>query len=189
METQQKAIIIQEKVKKTEQELNAYKQRLVEISQIPSIRSEIEAYLRRNNLKNILDVGASTTNNNGVVKQENGHQSPKVETANIIDFNGTGEFSEQCYYEIKKCKVIWNQHDLSHKNIFLVPPVPPRSGDNLPIIGTKLEGLLLNELEPDDDDFDPRSFENSLASQPANLPFSKLSSIFMALITKENNWL
>lgn len=142
LETQQKAIIIQEKVKKTEQELNAYKQRLVEISQIPAIRSEIEAYMKKNNLKNILDVGSSAINNNGVVKQENGHQSPKVETANIIDFNGT------------------------------VPPVPPRSGDNLPTIGTKLEGLLLNELEPDDDDFDPRSFENnSTASQPANLPF------------------
>jgi len=91
LETQQKAIIIQEKVKKTEQELNAYKQRLVEISQIPAIRSEIEAYMKKNNLKNILDVGSSATNNNGVVKQENGHQSPKVETANIIDFNGTGE--------------------------------------------------------------------------------------------------
>lgn len=156
-------------MKKTEQELNAYKQRLVEISQIPSIKNEIEAYLKRNNLKNILDVGSSATNNNGVVKQENGHQ--KVETANIIDFNGAGELVQQK----SECLVKVSTYDLSHKIIFLVPPVPPRSADNLPTIGTKLEGLLLHELEPDDDDFDPRSFENnSPASQPANLPFSKL---------------
>lgn len=43
---------------------------------------------------------------------------------------------------------------------FLAPPVPPRNFENSPSVGTKLEGLLLNEFEQDDD-FDPRSFEQS----------------------------
>ncbi|XP_066249171.1 PTB domain-containing engulfment adapter protein 1-like [Euwallacea similis] len=145
LEAQQKAIIIEEKVKKSERELNIYKQRLLEISQIPSMKLEIDAYLRRNNLKTLVDVDSIVkSNTNGSSspprKQENG-QSARVETANIIDFNGS------------------------------VPPVPPRSGDNIPTIGTKLEGLLLHELEPDDD-FNPRSFENNNSvGQTKNLPF------------------
>lgn len=39
------------------------------------------------------------------------------------------------------------------------PPVPPRHFEQQPSVGTKLEGLLLNEIESDQD-FDPRSFEN-----------------------------
>lgn len=48
--------------------------------------------------------------------------------------------------------------------IFSAPPVPPRSFENTPAVGTKLEGLLLNELEHDND-FDPRSFENNHNTQ------------------------
>lgn len=48
--------------------------------------------------------------------------------------------------------------------IFSAPPVPPRSFENTPSVGTKLEGLLLNELEHDND-FDPRSFENNHNTQ------------------------
>lgn len=51
---------------------------------------------------------------------------------------------------------------------FLAPPVPPRHFENLPTVGTKLEGLLLNEFDQveDDDDFDPRSYENNSNSSP-----------------------
>lgn len=38
--------------------------------------------------------------------------------------------------------------------------MPPRQFDNAPTVGTKLEGLLLNEFDQDDD-FDPRSYENN----------------------------
>ncbi|GJQ84580.1 putative phosphotyrosine-binding domain, phosphotyrosine-interaction (PI) domain protein, partial [Trypoxylus dichotomus] len=45
------------------------------------------------------------------------------------------------------------------------PPVPPRNFENTPAVGTKLEGLLLGEFDQDND-FDPRSFENNTPPQP-----------------------
>lgn len=63
--------------------------------------------------------------------------------------------------------------------IILAPPVPPRNFDNTPAVGTKLEGLLLNEFEQDDD-FDPRSFESnnplSNTNGTSNPPLSKWRS-------------
>lgn len=38
--------------------------------------------------------------------------------------------------------------------------MPPRQFDYAPTVGTKLEGLLLNEFDQDDD-FDPRSYETN----------------------------
>ncbi|KAL1502223.1 hypothetical protein ABEB36_007397 [Hypothenemus hampei] len=132
LEAQQTTIIIQQKIKKTEQELRVYKQRLQEISQIPAIKSEIEAYLRNSNLKSVLDLEKSGALENG--------KGSQTDTVNIIDFNGSA------------------------------PPIPPRSIDNFPSIGTKLEGLLLNEFEQDDD-FDPRSFENNNVPVKTEVPF------------------
>lgn len=43
------------------------------------------------------------------------------------------------------------------------PPVPPRHFEQQPTVGTKLEGLLLNEIDSDQD-FDPRGFENNSTS-------------------------
>ncbi|CAG9764969.1 unnamed protein product [Ceutorhynchus assimilis] len=142
LEHQQKAIIIQQKIKKTEQEMNIYKQRLLELSEISSIRSEIDNYLRRNNLKSLVDLnaGGSHQKNGPSVKNEKNGQT-MVEIADIIDLNGIG-----------------------------APPVPPRNMDNIPTVGTKLEGLLLNEFDHDND-FNPRSFENNNSiPQTPNLP-------------------
>ena len=64
------------------------------------------------------------------------------------------------------------------------PPVPPRNFDNYPVVGTKLEGLLLRDLEQDED-FDPRSFENNkiqqhtpvLSENVPSPPLRKLSTL------------
>ncbi|KAH1000722.1 hypothetical protein HUJ04_013017 [Dendroctonus ponderosae] len=138
LETQQKAVIIQQKVKQTELEATIYKRRLLDIAEIASIRAEIEAYLRRNNLQSLVDLEPIGSRIN-TPSNQNGGPSPMIETANIIDLNGSA------------------------------PPVPPRLTDNSPAIGTKLEGLLLNEFETDND-FDPRSFENNTGNPPISLP-------------------
>lgn len=45
--------------------------------------------------------------------------------------------------------------------------MPPRQFENTPAVGTKLEGLLLNEFEQDND-FDPRSYEANVATVNGN---------------------
>lgn len=91
LEAQQKAIIIQQKIKKTEQDLNVYKKRLLELSELPSIKAEIEAYLRKKGFKNVLDVGSMTTQTHNHSSQKNG-QKDSIETADIIDFNCVGKW-------------------------------------------------------------------------------------------------
>lgn len=140
LEAQRKAMVIQKKIKSSEQEVNIYKQRLIEISQIASIRSEIDQYLKQRGLKSILDVDSGFRQNgaNSLLNQKNGHTTT-TDLVDIIDLNGEA------------------------------PPVPPRSSENVPAVGTKLEGLLLNEFEQDD--FNPRSFENNnVEPVKANLP-------------------
>ncbi|XP_050297084.1 PTB domain-containing adapter protein ced-6 [Anthonomus grandis grandis] len=138
LESQQKAILIQQKMKKLEKELGVYKQRLLDLSGMPGIRLEVEEYLRKKNLRTIVDLEVGQMNGSGLPPQNNGIR--EVEVADIIDFNGSA------------------------------PPIPPRALDNTPIVGTKLEGLLMNELDHDDD-FDPRSFENNNnVKQNTNLP-------------------
>lgn len=141
LEAQRKAMVIQQKIKKLEQEVNIYRKRLLEISQIASIRSEIDQYLRKNELKNIVDIDCNLKQNgpSSQSNQKNGHKITK-DLVDIIDLNG------------------------------IAPPVPPRASENVPTVGTKLEGLLLNDL--DQDDFNPRSFENNnIEPAPTNLPF------------------
>lgn len=55
------------------------------------------------------------------------------------------------------------------------PPVPPRIFDSnpAPSVGTKLEGLLLNEFDQEDNDFDPRSFEQTNEILAPKAPLSK----------------
>ena len=54
------------------------------------------------------------------------------------------------------------------KVTILAPPIPPRAFENTPSVGTKLEGLLLNEFDQDND-FNPRSFENNHTNAFTNI--------------------
>lgn len=80
--------------------------------------------------------------------------------------------------------------------LFAAPPVPPRQFENSPAVGTKLEGLLLNEFEQDND-FDPRSYEHTVnnstqmisntngnATSPPLRKFKVIFSIFIIVLVK-----
>lgn len=61
LESQRRAMIVQQKIKKLEQENNVYKQRLLELAQFAGVKPELDNYLKRNDLKNILEVPSSTS--------------------------------------------------------------------------------------------------------------------------------
>ncbi|XP_030765145.1 PTB domain-containing adapter protein ced-6 isoform X1 [Sitophilus oryzae] len=129
LEAQRRAMIVQQKIKKLEQDVKVYRQRLQDISQFPGIKPELDQYLKRKQLRNILEIGGSVNNNDSIQDQS----SSKKETHEFLDLNDMNGSAPT------------------------VPQVPPREP---PTVGTRLEGLLLNELEHDND-FDPRSFENN----------------------------
>ncbi|KAK9729045.1 Phosphotyrosine interaction domain (PTB/PID) [Popillia japonica] len=147
LETQKRAIITQQKIKRLEQENNIYKQRLLEIAQFNSIKQELDQYLRRNDIKNVIEIqssgSVSSNSSSASVKTEHMNGSTPAITGKLLDFSN-------------------NHSENTNGN---APPVPPRNFENTPAVGTKLEGLLLNEFDQDND-FDPRSFETNTAVQP-----------------------
>lgn len=146
LESQRRAMITQQKIKRLEQENNIYKQRLLDISHFSNIRPELDQYLRKHEMKNILEVPLATSvSSNDNFEQVNGTAKK------LVDFssdNTNGNGNERIIPETQI--TLW----------FLAPPIPPRAFENTPAVGTKLEGLLLNEFDQDND-FDPRSFENN----------------------------
>ncbi|CAH0551893.1 unnamed protein product [Brassicogethes aeneus] len=139
LESQRRAMLTQQKIKRLEQENNIYKQRLLEISQFASIKYEMEQFLRMQGIKNVLEIPSSAQNGNS------------TSTASTISMNNGSHTNGNSVSELLDLNT-----NTTNGN---VPPVPPRSFENAPMVGTKLEGLLLNELDQDND-FDPRSFEN-----------------------------
>ncbi|KAF2897320.1 hypothetical protein ILUMI_08858, partial [Ignelater luminosus] len=141
LESQRRAMVTQQKIKRLEQENNIYKQRLLEISRFSGIKSELEQYLRRNEIKSLLEIPLSQSiSSNGETSNTNSEQ-----------VNGNGNVSNQLLDFSTTDNPITNGN---------APPVPPRQFDYAPTVGTKLEGLLLNEFDQDDD-FDPRSYETN----------------------------
>ncbi|XP_022921205.2 PTB domain-containing adapter protein ced-6 [Onthophagus taurus] len=136
LEAQKRTMIAQQKIKRLEYENNVYKQRLLEISQIGAIRHEFDQYLKKHDIKNILEVQTNGSISSSSSKSEHTNGV----TGKLLDLNSGFD-------------------NISNGN-GVAPPVPPRNFDNVPSVGTKLEGLLLSEFDQDDD-FDPRSFENS----------------------------
>uniref|UniRef100_A0A6P7G2Y2 PTB domain-containing adapter protein ced-6 n=1 Tax=Diabrotica virgifera virgifera TaxID=50390 RepID=A0A6P7G2Y2_DIAVI len=133
LESQRQAMIHQQRIKRLEQESNIYKQRLLDISHFASIKLELDQYLRNHDIKNILEII-------GQNDKTSNNRTPSLT-------NGSTK----------------SLLDLSESTNGNLPPVPPRNFDNTPSVGTKLEGLLFNELDPDND-FDPRSFETNSTS-------------------------
>lgn len=97
-------MIVQQKIKKLEQENNIYKQRLLEISQFVGIKTELDNYLRRNDIKSILDVPSSSTSASSCsdlsIKtnstQMNGN-SHKLLDFSMESTNGNGRFKKKCH--------------------------------------------------------------------------------------------
>lgn len=151
LETQRRCMVLQQKIKRLEYENNIYRQRLQDIAAIKG-SSDVAAYLSQHNLPDILHVPGSSSE----ATQMNG-TSGKSSSGTDNDSNGnTSNGSQQ------------------------PPPVPPRSfeksfdddfmGESTPTpsVGTKLEGLLMDEFE---EDFNPRAYEtaaNGLANYQTN---------------------
>ncbi|CAH1105491.1 unnamed protein product [Psylliodes chrysocephalus] len=146
LESQRQAMITQQKIKRLEQENNVYKQRLLDITHFANVKPELDNYLRNHGIKNILEIKINNEKVNNNNNNNNSQSQINGITKELLDLDS----------------------EISNGNL---PPVPPRTFDNLPSVGTKLEGLLFNELDPDND-FDPRSFEaishttNGIASSP-----------------------
>lgn len=60
LESQRRAMITQQKIKKLEQDNLIYKQRLLDLSHFASSKAELDQYLRRKQIKNILEIFSST---------------------------------------------------------------------------------------------------------------------------------
>ncbi|XP_043785432.1 PTB domain-containing engulfment adapter protein 1-like [Apis laboriosa] len=152
LETQRRCMILQQKIKRLEHENNVYRQRLQDIAAIKG-SADVSAYLSQHNLPDILHVPGTTNE----TVQVNGLGNKSSLGLNNDSNGNTSNGSQQ------------------------PPPVPPRSfektfDDNFmgneptptPSVGTKLEGLLMDEFE---EDFNPRAYEsaiNGLANHQTN---------------------
>ncbi|XP_059058847.1 PTB domain-containing adapter protein ced-6 isoform X2 [Achroia grisella] len=148
--------------KKLELQVNAYKNRLQELSKI-TYKDDLSAYLARNSLSEIAEFKpppelekqiSSLTLANGFSAM-NGNKTPEIST-DALSNNSTDTFNSS-----------------NDNNLLLSTPPPTHNGKNNfntgkllgdlsssknPVVGTKLEGLLLNS--DSDSDFDPRAYES-----------------------------
>ncbi|XP_067212926.1 PTB domain-containing engulfment adapter protein 1 [Linepithema humile] len=152
LEAQRRCMVLQQKIKRLEHENNVFRQRLQDIAAIKG-SADVSAYLSQHNLPDILHVPGAPAD------------SPQV--------NGTTS------------KLLLNTGSDSNGNTSngpqQPPPVPPRNFEKsfdddfmgnepapMPSVGTKLEGLLMDEFE---EDFNPRAYEtaaNGLATHQSN---------------------
>ncbi|XP_048002079.1 PTB domain-containing adapter protein ced-6 isoform X2 [Leguminivora glycinivorella] len=159
--------------KKLELQMNAYKNRLQELSKI-TYKDDLSAYLARNNLSDIAEFKApadldkqiaSLTLANGFSAM-NGTKSPE---------NGNGQ-------DALSHNSSTDTFNSTNDNLLLSTPPPQHNGKTNfgtgkllgdlsgknPVVGTKLEGLLLNS--DSDSDFDPRAFEAETAPRYSTPP-------------------
>lgn len=61
LESQRRAMIAQQKIKRLEQENSIFKQRLLDISHFNGVKPELDNYLRKNDIKSIIEVPSSTS--------------------------------------------------------------------------------------------------------------------------------
>jgi len=140
MEVQRKVMVLQQRVKELENENSVLRQR---ISDTLSGKIDVEQYMRQNGISDMLQVNdVNNGNSSALINLTNGNSSQPVVAA---------------------------------------PPVPPRSVNNngdsfssssnetkpTPSVGTRLEGLLLNEIE---NSFDPRTNNNATTTSPTPPP-------------------
>lgn len=153
LEAQRRCMVLQQKIKRLEHENNVYRQRLQDIAAIKG-SADVSTYLSQHNLPDILHVPGASTDSS----QVNGTTSKSLVNTSSDTNGNTSNGPQQ------------------------PPPVPPRSFEKsfdddfmgnepspAPSVGTKLEGLLMDEF--DEDDFNPRAYEtaaNGLANHQSN---------------------
>ncbi|XP_054280730.1 PTB domain-containing engulfment adapter protein 1 [Macrosteles quadrilineatus] len=158
LEVQRRLIILQQNVKRLEAENTVLRQRLKEFAngQIQNV----DEYCRYNSISDITEV--RTNNNNNSLPTLESNNSPNGTTSNGTSSQTNGSM----------LLLNLSTTSLNNGSSTVAPPVPPRSFeakpfpendligdlDTVPTVGTKLEGLLMDELE---EDFNPRACENN----------------------------
>ncbi|KAJ9591282.1 hypothetical protein L9F63_002185, partial [Diploptera punctata] len=173
LEVQRRLILLQQKVKRLEAENSTLRQRLSDVAQIKG-QGDIEEYMSRNAITDLLSVSTSTSSNSTM--------SPSSNDFNYSSDNMNGGLQQSKengnLLNLSSCSTGSSNGISTPPAVSLAqpPPVPPRAFEatsskafgedsfisdmlstNQPSVGTKLEGLLLNEL--DEDDFNPRAYE------------------------------
>lgn len=102
LEAQRRAMLTQQKIKRLELENNVYKQRLLDLCQLSSIKHDLDHYLKRHDIKNVLEVpmGGHVNNHEPVAnipEQTNGN------ARSLLDFdsdatNGNGNGIHALFY-------------------------------------------------------------------------------------------
>ncbi|XP_015115890.1 PTB domain-containing engulfment adapter protein 1 [Diachasma alloeum] len=150
LETQRRCMVLQQKIRRLEHENNTYRQRLQDICAIKG-SADVQSYLAHHNLPDILHVSMVSSDSS----PDDGSRLNGNAKLGKSDTNGNTSNGRQ-----------------------QPPPVPPRSFDDddfmankpapMPVVGTKLEGLLMDELEEEleeeeeeEEDFNPRAYETA----------------------------
>ncbi|CAH1403738.1 unnamed protein product [Nezara viridula] len=156
LEVQRRMMVLQQRVKQLEHEASTLRQRLSDV--LNGHANDLEGYMRRNKISNMLTVPSSEDS------------TTPVNSSSAPTSNGTSE-SNGLLLNLNYSSNSSSSSTNSSGSSPGVPPVPPRAFEKssfigeIPAVGTKLEGLLLDEL---DDDFNPRAFENSNTSPITN---------------------
>nr|CAD7263474.1 unnamed protein product [Timema shepardi] len=167
LEVQRRQMLLQQRLKRLETENGVLRQRLTDIAQIKGTH-DVEDYLSRHGIPDLLHVAVSSAPSSP--DSHSTHSSKENGTSNLLNLSPTNISS----------------------NGFMAqpPPVPPRAFEaskpfgeddflsdmipsSQPTVGTKLEGLLLDELE---DDFNPRACEGNSAGVAGIFPASNGSA-------------
>lgn len=191
LEVQRRLMLLQQKVKRLETENSTLRQRLSDVAQIKG-QGEVEEYMSRNGITDLLNVSHSTSSSGTTM-------SPSSNDFNYSSDNINGGLQQNKengnLLNLSTCSTGSSNGISTPPSASLAqpPPVPPRAfeassgskafgensfisdmlSSNQPSVGTKLEGLLLNEL--DEDDFNPRAYErlpSSNNNNSANVMFS-----------------
>ncbi|XP_069703551.1 PTB domain-containing engulfment adapter protein 1-like isoform X2 [Periplaneta americana] len=156
LEVQRRLMLLQQKVKRLEAENATLRQRLSDVAQIKG-QTDVEDYMTRNGISDLLSVGGST--------------SSATTSSNDLDYSSDN-------LQNKENGNLLNLSTGSSNGLSTLPstpapaqppPVPPRAfeAEVQPAVGTKLEGLLLEEL---DEDFNPRAHERSANGSTCSPP-------------------
>nr|CAD7402709.1 unnamed protein product [Timema cristinae] len=167
LEVQRRQMLLQQRLKRLETENGVLRQRLTDIAQIKGSH-DVEDYLSRHGIPDLLHVPVSSAPSSP--DSHSTHSSKENGTSNLLNLSPTTISS----------------------NGFMAqpPPVPPRAFEaskpfgeddflsdmipsSQPTVGTKLEGLLLDELE---EDFNPRAYEGNSVGVAGIFPASNGST-------------
>lgn len=93
-------MLAQQKMKRLEQENNTYKQRLLELTCFNSIKQDLDHYLKKHNIKSILEIRGDSSNTDKINNNNNGQINGTVKE--LLDLhsettNGNGKYKKNMF--------------------------------------------------------------------------------------------